>query len=86
MSKTSSSRLTASRQKARSEADHWLDRQDAMLNHCRTLDTLAELLANTGRNDVVKLEVVNKTGSLMVEEVACLKKLVSARTGRKEGR
>jgi hypothetical protein len=68
------------------ESGDWLKWEDAILNHCRTLDTLAELLANTGRNDVVKVEMVNETGGLIKEEMARLKARVQARPGRKAGR
>lgn len=67
-------------------ADCWLAWEDALLNHCHTLDTLAELLAHTGRNGVAKLEVVNATGNLLKEEVARLKQRLLARPGRKEAR
>jgi hypothetical protein len=82
MKRTASKKPSA----AERESDRWLDWEDAMLNHCRTLDTLAELLANTGRNRVVELEMVNNTGGLMKEEVARLKKLSQARPGREATR
>jgi len=59
--------------------DQWLIWEDAVLNHCHTLDTLAELLVHTGRNDVVKVETVNATGGLMKDEVARLKKRLQSR-------
>jgi hypothetical protein len=64
----------------------WLDWEDGMLNHCRTLDTLAELLAHTGCEGVVKLEVVNDTGGMIRDEVTRLKKLVKFRPGREAAR
>jgi hypothetical protein len=68
---------------AEREAVRWLEWEDAVVNHCHTLTTLAELLAHTGRNDVVKVEVVNDTGSLMKAEVARLKQRLLARPGRR---
>jgi len=59
--------------------------EDAVLNHCSVLNTLAELLAHTGCEGVVKLEVVNDTGGMIRDEVARLKKLVKSRPGREVG-
>lgn len=68
---------------AERESNRWLAWEDTLLNHCHTLTTLAELLAHTGRNDVVKLEMVNDTGGLMKEEVARLKQRLLARPRRR---
>ena len=66
---------------ARGEPD-WLDWEDAVLRHCRTLEIFATLLFHTGCNDGVAVDVVNDTGGLMKEEVARLRKRVYARPGR----
>lgn len=83
ITKKPTSGLTPSRKKARHESDRWLDWEDAVVSHCHTLTTLAELLAHTGRNDVVKVEVVNDTGGMMKAEVARLKQRLLARPGRR---
>jgi hypothetical protein len=66
---------------AKREPD-WLDWEDAVLSHCRTLEIFAALLFHTGRNDALELEVVNDTGGLMMAEVSRLRKRVKARPGR----
>jgi hypothetical protein len=66
---------------AKREPD-WLDWEDAVLSHCRTLEVFAALLFHTGRNDGVTMDVVNGTGGLMMAEVSRLRKLVHARPGR----
>jgi len=68
---------------AERESDRWLAWEDALLDHCHALTTLAELLAHAGRNDTVPLAVVNHTGSLMKGEVARLKQRLLARPGRR---
>lgn len=60
--------------------------EDALLNHCRTIQTLAGLLEKSGRDDGLKIELVNETGGLIGDEVARLKKLLTTRPGRKEAR
>jgi len=53
-----------------------------MLSHCRAIQTLAELLATTGGDTMVTVDLVNETGGMIGAEVARLKKLVYARPGR----
>jgi hypothetical protein len=60
----------------------WLEWEDAMLSHCRAIQTLAELLATTGGDTMVTVDLVNETGGMIGAEVARLKKLVYARPGR----
>jgi hypothetical protein len=68
------------------ESGDWLEWEDALLNHCRTIDILAAHLFHTGRNDGVTLDVVNDTGGMIKAEVARLKAVVKSRPGRKAGR
>ena len=68
------------------ESGDWLEWEDALLNHCRTIDILAAHMFHTGRNDGVTLDVVNATGGMIKAEVARLKKRVQSRPGRKAGR
>jgi hypothetical protein len=60
----------------------WVDWEDGVLSHCRAIHTLAELLANTGRDDVVTAELVNETGGMIKAEAAQLRQRVYARPGR----
>ena len=60
----------------------WLNWEDAVLRHCRTIEILAALLAHTGRSEGVTLDVVNETGGMIQAEVVGLKQRVKARPGR----
>jgi len=64
----------------------WLDWEDAVLRHCRTIEILAALLAHTGcndgRNDGLTLDVVNETGDMIKTEAVGLKQRLKARPGR----
>lgn len=73
---------TTSKPSAAKREPDWLDWEDSILNHCRNLETLAELLAHTGRNNIAPVTMVNDTGGLMKEELARLKQQVQARPGR----
>ena len=67
---------------AQRESDRWLEWEDALLNHCRTITILAELLFHTGSNDGVTMEVVNDTGGMIKAEAMRLKNRMYARPGR----
>lgn len=67
---------------AQREADRWLEWEDGVLSHCRTIEIFAALLFHTGRNDGVTLDVVNDTGGMIKAEVVRLKQQVKARPGR----
>ena len=67
---------------AQRESGRWLEWEDALLNHCRNITTLAELLFHTGRNDGVTMEVVNDTGGMIKAEALRLRKRMYARPGR----
>ena len=67
---------------AERESDRWLEWEDALLNHCHTIEILAALLFHTGRNDGVTMEVVNDTGGMIKTEAARLRKRMYARPGR----
>ena len=67
---------------AERESDRWLEWEDALLNHCHTIEILAALLFHTGRNDGVTMEVVNDTGGMIKAEAMRLKKRMYARPGR----
>jgi hypothetical protein len=66
---------------AKGEPD-WLEWEDALLSHCRTIEILAALLFHTGSNDGATLDVVNDTGGMIQAEAARLKKRLYARPGR----
>jgi len=67
---------------AQRESDRWLEWEDALLNHCHTIETLAALLFHTGCNDGATLDVVNDTGGMIKAEAMRLKKRLYARPGR----
>jgi hypothetical protein len=64
---------------ARRESDRWLEWEDALLKHCHVIETLAGLLASSGRDEELEMKLVSATGALIGEELAQVKKLASAR-------
>jgi hypothetical protein len=61
----------------------WLDWEDSMLRHCRTIKTLAALLFHTGgKDDGVTPDVISDAGGMLKAEVEHLRKQVYARPGR----
>jgi len=67
---------------AERESDRWLDWEDAMLRHCRALDTLAGLLIHSDEEGLSP-ELVGDTGALIAREARQLKTRLQSRPGRK---
>lgn len=65
---------------AERERHRWLDWEDGLANHCRTLLTLAGLLTRIGE-DGLPSDVAGDTGALIEREVKQLKAVVKARPG-----
>jgi hypothetical protein len=66
---------------AKPEPD-WVEWEDDLLSHCRTIETLAALLFHTGGDDGVTQDVIKDAGGMIKAEAAQLRKRVQARPGR----